>query len=152
MYSEGIFVGYRWFDRKGVEPEFPFGYGLSYTTFEYSDLKLASKRNGEVHVTFKIKNTGTRDGAEAAQVYVGDTRSSVERPPKELKGIVKVFLKAGEKKTVSVVLKKDAFAYYDAKRSEWKAERGGFDIMVGGSSRDIRLRARFNLGRDIVFK
>ncbi len=151
-YSEGIFVGYRWFDRKGIEPQFPFGYGLSFTTFEYSDLKFASKRNGELRVTFKIKNTGTRDGAEAAQVYVGDTRSSVERPPKELKGIAKVFLKAGEKKTVSVELKKDAFAFYDARRSEWKAERGGFDIMVGGSSRDIRLRGRFNLGRNIIFK
>ncbi len=151
-YSEGIFVGYRWFDRKGIEPQFPFGYGLSFTTFEYSDLKFASKRNGELRVTFKIKNTGTRDGSEAAQVYVGDTQSSVERPPKELKGIAKVFLKAGETKTFSVVLKKEAFAFYDANRSEWKAERGGFDILVGGSSRDIRLRGRFNLGRDIVFK
>lgn len=151
-YSEGIFVGYRWFDKRSIKPLFPFGHGLSYTTFEYSDLQLTAKGDAEVTVALNVRNTGRRDGAEAVQLYVDDVRSSAERPRHELKGIAKVFLKAGEKKTVSMTLKKDAFAFYDVRSSAWVAEPGEFNLLIGSSSRDIRLRTTYRLGRRISFK
>ena len=151
-YSEGIFVGYRWFDKRSIKPLFPFGHGLSYTTFEYSELQLRPTGGGELVATLSVRNTGSRDGSEAVQLYVEDVRSSVERPPQELKGIAKVFLKAGEKKTVSITLSKDAFAFFDVRSSAWVAEPGDFKILVGSSSRDIRLRKTYRLGRKISFK
>ena len=151
-YKEGIFVGYRWFDAKNIEPLFPFGHGLSYTNFEYSNLKLIKENEAELTVQFDIKNTGKRVGAEAAQVYVQDIESSLPRPVKELKGFEKVFLKASEKKTISIILKQDAFAFYDPKTSNWIAEKGLFKIMVGSSSRDIRLTGDFNLKNGLSFK
>ncbi|HTH37146.1 MAG TPA: glycoside hydrolase family 3 C-terminal domain-containing protein, partial [Pyrinomonadaceae bacterium] len=135
-YSEGIFVGYRWFDKHGTEPLFPFGHGLSYTDFQYSNLRLKTVGNGELSVTFDVANVGKRPGAEAAQVYVADEVSTVERPPKELKGIEKVFLRPGERRTLSVRLDKGAFAFYDTARSTWMVERGSFNLLVGSSSRD----------------
>ncbi len=151
-YKEGIFVGYRWFDTKNIEPLFPFGHGLSYTTFEYSNLKLIKGNADDLTVNFDIKNTGKRDGAEAAQVYVKDLESSLPRPEKELKGFEKVFLKAGEKKTVSIKLNKDAFAFYDPKKSAWVAEKGDFKILVGSSSRLIRFSGDYKLNETISWK
>jgi beta-glucosidase len=152
-YEEGLLVGYRWFDAKRVEPLFPFGHGLSYTRFAYSGLRLAEGRSGKgpaLAVEFEVSNTGARDGAEVAQIYVGDESSSLPRPPKELKGFRKVFLKAGQRQTVSVTLDQSAFAFYDPERRQWVAEKGDFKIMVGSSSRDIRLEGNFRLARTVT--
>ncbi len=132
-YKEGLLVGYRWFDTKSIEPLFPFGYGLSYTTFAYSNVV---ERNG--HVFVDVKNTGARDGAEVVQLYVEPVKPSVERPLKELKGFIKVMLKAGETKTVEVPLAPHAFAFYDPTKKSWIAEAGEYRLLVGASSRDIR--------------
>jgi beta-glucosidase len=147
-FSEGIFLGYRHFDRSDVKPRFPFGYGLSYTTFEYSDIELnhTSVRKGSpVKVTFSVKNTGEYDGAEIAQVYVSDLESGLERPVKELKGFEKVFLKKGETKKVTVDLCNSAFSYYDPDKGGWITEPGDFRILVGSSSQDIRLNADLSI-------
>lgn len=141
-YREGIYVGYRYYDKANVDVRFPFGYGLSYTTFEYSDLALSAgsiKDTDTLTVSFQVKNTGGVDGAEIAQVYVADVDSTIYRAPKELKGFRKIFLKAGEEKTVSVTLDKRAFAYYNVALGDWHVESGAFKILVGASSRDIRL-------------
>ena len=121
---------------------------MSYTKFEYSDINLSSaniKDTDELTVTFKIKNVGERDGAEVAQVYVADKESTIFRPVKELKGFAKVFLKAGEEKEVSITLGKRAFAFYNVDLQDWQVETGLFDIMVGASSRDIRLAKAVNI-------
>ena len=153
-YAEGLLVGYRWFDAQKIEPQFPFGYGLSYTTFKYSNLKIFSRvvKNSSTNGTiltaqFEIKNTGTRDGAEIAQLYVHEKNPSLSRPEKELKGFKKVFLKAGETKTVSIPLNQTAFAFYDPAQNGWVAEKDGFEILIGSSSRDLRLRDYFNLAQ-----
>jgi len=149
-YDEGIYVGYRWFDKNNIEPDFAFGHGLSYTSFKYSNLKLVpGKDDGILTVRFDVENSGGRDGAEAAQVYTQDVESSVPRPAKELKGFEKVFLKAGEKKTVSIALDFNAFAFYDTSKRSWVAEKGEFKILVGSSSRDIRLQGDFRLKRTV---
>lgn len=148
QYKEGIFVGYRGYDKKGIVPQFCFGHGLSYTTFEYSNLTITPKRisRGEnMEVKCDVKNTGSIEGAEVVQVYVGDVESRLPRPPKELKGFQKVFLKPGEARTVKVNLGPEAFSYYDPEKKTWLAEPGGFEILVGASSRDIRLKDFFNL-------
>lgn len=147
-HKESVFIGYRYYDTAKKDVLFPFGYGLSYTTFEYSDLELSSaniKDTDDLVVTFKIKNTGDVDGAEAAQIYVADQESTIYRPVKELKGFTKVFLKAGEEKEVSVTLSKRAFAFYNVDLQDWQVETGLFDIMVGASSRDIRLTKTVNI-------
>lgn len=144
-YSEGIFLGYRYFDQADSKPRFPFGYGLSYTTFEYSDLKVDAVNGLPVKISFKITNTGKAAGAEAAQVYVSDLQSSVERPEKELKGFDKVFLEPGESKVVEITLEKDAFQYYDVNKRSWVLEPGDFEIKVGRSSEDIVLNERITL-------
>lgn len=141
-YRESIYVGYRYYDKAEMGVLFPFGHGLSYTQFAYSDLKLDKTRfkaEKGLTVSFKIRNTGERDGAEVAQVYVADVESSVFKAPKELKGFEKVFLKAGEEKTVELTLDERAFAYYDTAAQGWRAESGKYQILVGASSRDIRL-------------
>lgn len=141
-YRESIFVGYRYYDKAGKEVRFPFGYGLSYTQFSYSGLRLskkAVKQGEELTVSFKIKNTGKVDGAEIAQVYVAAPESAIFKAPKELKGFAKVFLKAGEQKTVTVALTERAFAYYNVNLHDWHVESGSYQILVGASSRDIRL-------------
>jgi beta-glucosidase len=132
-YTEGIFLGYRHYDRAPIKPLFPFGYGLSYTTFQYSKLQV-SRDPRDVKVSFTIKNTGHRQGAEIAQIYVGDTHSHLPRPVKELKGFVKVDLKPGEERSASVLLDRRSFAYYDAVGKQWKVEPGKFTIFVGSSS------------------
>ncbi len=144
-YRESVYVGYRYFDKVDKAVRYPFGYGLSYTTFEYSDLNVSatSIKEGEpLTVTFKVKNTGDVDGAEVAQLYVADVESTIYRPVKELKGFEKVWLAAGEEKTVSITLDSRAFAYYNVLINDWHVESGDFDIMVGASSRDIKLTQR----------
>ena len=142
-YAEDIFVGYRYFETFAPEKVmFPFGFGLSYTTFEYSDLKVSAdsiKDTDTLKVSFKIKNTGDRDGAEVAELYVAQENSTIFRPEKELKGFKKVFLKAGEEKEVEIELSKRAFAFYDVDLGDWHVETDNYKILVGASSRDIRL-------------
>ena len=141
-HRESVYIGYRYYDTAKKEVLFPFGYGLSYTTFEYSDIKVSSKDiedTDTLKVSFKIKNTGSVDGAEIAQVYVADKESTIFRPEKELRAFTKVFLKAGEEKEVTVELGKRAFAYYNVNIGDWHVETGEFDILVGASSRDIKL-------------
>lgn len=147
-YREGVYVGYRYYDSANKAVRFPFGFGLSYTTFEYSDLKLSAdsiKDTDTLTATFRIKNTGSVDGAEVAQLYVSDVESTIYRPVKELKGFKKVFLKAGEEKEVSIDLDKRAFAFYNVDAHDWQVETGEFKILVGASSRDIKLEASVNV-------
>lgn len=143
-YSEGIFTGYRGYDANEVKPLFPFGFGLSYTTFAYSNMNVRKVADG-VEVSFDIKNTGKVTASEVAQVYVSDVEASVVRPKKELKGFEKIQLKKGEKKTVKVVLPLDAFKYYDIDAHEFVLESGRFNILVGGSSDNLPLQAGVDL-------
>jgi beta-glucosidase len=146
-YTEGVFVGYRGYEKSGVKPLFPFGYGLSYTTFAYKNLSVSPvSASGKVDVHFDVTNTGNRAGAEVAEVYVGDRHSSVPRPVKELKGFTKVSLGAGETKQVSVSLDRRTFAYYDVKKHDWTVDPGDFDVYVGRSSAQIDLTGKVALG------
>jgi beta-glucosidase len=151
-YEEGLLVGYRWFDTKNIDPLFPFGFGLSYTRFEYSDLRLKPSDSGAVTAEFDIKNVGSRDGAEVAQLYVQEVKPRLQRPLKELKGFNKVFLKAGERRTVSIPLDTASFAFYDPERKAWVAEAGTFKILVGGSSRDIALQQDFRVPKTAIIR
>ncbi len=147
-YREGVYVGYKYYDTANKQVAFPFGFGLSYTTFEYSDIKVSAnniKDTDTVTVSFKIKNTGDVAGAEVAQLYVNDVESTIFRPVKELRGFKKVFLEPGEEKEVEIVLDKRAFAYYNVNIHDWHVESGEFKILVGASSRDIRLEASINV-------
>jgi beta-glucosidase len=150
QYSEGVFVGYRQYDRSETKPLFAFGHGLSYTKFEYSGLSVSpqsANATGPVTVSFEVKNTGQREGAEIAQLYVGDSHASIPRPVKELKGFAKINLKPGESKQVTLTLDCRAFSFYDVKKSDWNAEAGEFPILVGGASDDIQLKGKFTLAR-----
>lgn len=141
-YREGIFVGYRYYDKKKMDVLFPFGYGLSYTTFAYSNLRLDKKEMKDtdtVTVSVDVTNTGDRTGKEIVQLYVADRESTVIRPEKELRDFAKVELAPGETKTVSFTLGKRAFAYYNTTIHDWHVETGDFDILIGKSSRDIVL-------------
>ena len=140
-YREGIYIGYRYYDKKKMDVRFPFGYGLSYTTFEYSDIKAdkaAMQDTDTLTVSMRVKNTGSRKGKEAVQLYVRDEESTVGRPVRELKGFCKVELEPGEEKEVTFTLDKRAFAYYEPKIQDWFVESGVFHIEIGSSSRDIR--------------
>ena len=144
-YREGIFVGYRYYDKKEMEVRFPFGHGLSYTTFRYEELKLDRKvlEEGEtLTVSLKVTNTGTRAGKETVQLYVGDRTGKVQRPLWELKGFVKAALEPGESKTVSMALDSRAFSWYSTELQDWYAFPGEYEIALGASSRDLRLRER----------
>jgi beta-glucosidase len=146
LYGEGIFVGYRYYEKKDIEPLFPFGYGLSYTTFAYRNLALGATEYGpedEIRVSVEVENTGSRSGQEAVQVYVRDVESSLMRPEKELKAFAKVMLEPGESQTVTFALGKDALSCYDPAQKRWVAEAGEFEVLVGSSSQDIRLAGRF---------
>lgn len=150
-HRESIYIGYRYYDKAKKDVLFPFGYGLSYTSFAYSDIKLSAdkiKDTDTLTVSFKIKNTGSVDGAEIAQVYVADKESTIFRPEKELQGFTKVFLKAGEEKEVSVVLSKRSFAFWNVNIQDWQVESGAFEILAGASSRDIRLTAQVEVISD----
>ena len=135
-YREGLYIGYRYYETAHVPVRYPFGYGLSYTTFAYSDLKADADK-----VTFTITNTGSRAGAEIAQLYVAKADAAVFRPEKELKGFAKVFLQAGECKTVTIPLDDKAFRYWNVKTDRWETEGGSYQLLVGASVQDIRLRA-----------
>jgi beta-glucosidase len=135
-YREGLYVGYRYFETAGVPVRFPFGFGMSYTTFAYSELTVDTKK-----AVFTLTNTGSRDGAEVAQLYVGAKGGSVYRPAKELKGFKKVFLKAGESKKVTIELDDKAFRYFNEKTNRFEIDGGVYSIMIGASCADIRLSA-----------
>lgn len=139
-YEEGILVGYRWFDTKKIAPQFPFGYGLSYTGFEFGALstdKAAYEKDEVILVNFTVKNTGSRYGAEVAQLYVSDPVASVLRPAKELKAFEKVFLQPGETKTVTLTVKVADLAFYDESKKDWNVEAGEFILQLGNSSGNI---------------
>ncbi len=138
-YRESIFVGYRYYDKAGIEPKYPFGYGLSYTTFAYSDLSVTDKG-----VSFTITNTGAVAGAEAAQMYIGAKNSRVFRAVKELKGFKKVCLKAGESASVNIPFDEYSFRWYNVKTDRWETEDCDYSIMIGASSRDIRLEGEYH--------
>ena len=150
-YAEGIYVGYRYYDTKNVEPQFPFGFGLSYTTFEYSDLKLAritfAGKNPIWNFTINVRNTGQRSGADVVQLYVHDGHSKIDRPAHELKGFSRVELNPGESKTIELQLDNSAFQYWSPTTKQWTLDPGTFEIQVGASSRDIRLKAPVQIGR-----
>ena len=149
-YEEGLLVGYRWFDTKKIEPLFPFGHGLSYTTFEYSNLRLVSSKESAgpvVTAEFEVANTGTREGSEVAQLYIHPENPGLPRPDKELKGFKKIALKPGEKKTVSLPLGQEAFSYYDPAKNGWWFDKSDYKVLVGASSRDIRLESQLNLAK-----
>lgn len=142
-YNEGVFVGYRYYDTKEMPVRYPFGYGLSYTTFEYSDLQLSAdkiKDTDTLKVTLKVKNTGDRAGKEIVQLYVADKTGSASRPVKELKNFVKVELQPQEEKIVEMELDKRSFAWYNTQIHDWYAASGEYEILAAASSRDIRLK------------
>jgi len=133
-YQEGIFVGYRHYEKEEIKPAYSFGYGLTYTDFTFDNLTLMSEMGGIVTVSVDVRNVGTMAGAEVVQCYVADCECSVERPVKELKAYSKVFLQPGECKTVTMTLNREAFAFYDVVSREFKVETGEFEIYVGTSS------------------
>jgi beta-glucosidase len=134
-YNDGIYVGYRYYDTYGVDPQFPFGFGLSYTTFKYSDLKI----NGNT-IALNLKNTGKVAGGEVVQLYVSKQYAAVKRPVKELKAFDKVFLKPGETKAVTLKINDEAFKYYNEDKKQWFLEPGKYDILVGSSSKELKLK------------
>ena len=147
-YDEGIFMGYRYWDKSGISPRYPFGYGLSYTSFEYANLTTDKKeysRGEPVKVTVDVKNVGGRDGAEVAELYVGQRNCAIPRPVKELKGYDKKFVKVGQAVTMSFVLDPSAFSYFDPDKNAWTTDAGEFVIYVGSSSADIRRTATITL-------
>jgi beta-glucosidase len=157
-YKEGIFVGYRGYEHNNVKPRFPFGFGLSYSTFKFSNLSVTpadtsamapSGRPALYTVTFDVTNAGSRAGSEVAQVYVGEAKPRVPRPAKELKGFSRVELAAGETKHVTLLLDARAFAFYDAAGRHWQADAGTFAILVGDSSAETPLFATVTLPKAI---
>lgn len=145
-YNEGIYVGYRFIDKNNLKPTFPFGHGLSYTTFEYGNVsapKVFVKENDKIEVSIPITNTGDRKGKEIVQLYIRDVKSSVERPVKELKRFKKVELNPGETRDITFELDRDALSYFDADRHGWVMEPGDFEILIGASSGDIRSKSKF---------
>jgi beta-glucosidase len=147
-YGEGIFVGYRYYDKKRVEPLFPFGFGLSYTTFSYGQPRLSAREIGPddaLQVSVDVTNTGQRTGNEVVQLYVRDRQARLQRPEKELKAFAKVAVAPGETKTVTLSIGREALAYYDDRAHQWVAEAGEFDVLIGASAQDIRGTATFTL-------
>lgn len=149
-YAEGIYVGYRYYDTKNIEPAFPFGYGLSYTTFEYKDLKVANaspsgSNKQQAEITVQVKNTGSRAGAEVVQLYIHPEHSGIDRPVHELKGFRRVELQPGQSQQVQFTIDRDALSYWSPEKKSWVMEPGSYQIEVGSSSRDIRVRAPLNV-------
>ena len=147
-YKEDILVGYRWFDTKKIKPLFPFGYGLSYTTFSYGKPSLSQTSmtaDGSVTVKVDVTNTGKRAGAEVVQLYIADLKSSLPRPTKELKGFKKVQLNPGETKTVEFTIDRSALEFYNDATKQWTAEPGAFEAIIGASATDIKGKVKFEL-------
>ena len=147
-YSEGVYVGYRWYSSKKIKVQFPFGHGLSYTTFEYANAKADQPEmtaGQTLKVSVDVTNTGATDGAEVVQLYINDVKSTIDRPVMELKNFEKVYLKAGETKTVTFEIDAEDLSYFDADKHEWVAEPGKFKALIGSSSEDIRSTVNFKL-------
>jgi len=143
VYDEGIFIGYRWYEMKNIKPLYSFGFGLSYTSFEYANLEISKSAfhaEEEIVVKFELKNTGAVMGSEIAQLYIKDVESSVERPLKELKGFEKVQLNSGEKTKISIILSREDFSFWSPELKAWTAEPGTFEILVGPSSDNLVLK------------
>ena len=154
IYGEGVFIGYRYFDKKDVEPLFPFGFGLSYTTFEYTGIKASErsiKDTDGVTIEVTVKNTGNLPGKEIIQLYVHEQNPAVGRPENELKAFNKIALAPGEEKVVKFTLSKRDFAYYDADLRDWNVRPGRFDVLVGGSSRDLPLKETIEVQTQIAY-
>jgi beta-glucosidase len=141
-YDEGVKVGYKWYDAENKKPLFPFGYGLSYTTYRYSGLQVTPGE--KVKVTFTVTNTGAREGSEIAEVYAG-LPAAAEEPPKRLVGFAKVKLNAGEKKSVTVEIEPKYLSIFDEQKDGWSLLPGEYTIMVGGSSDSLPLKAKVDL-------
>ncbi|CAN0342250.1 unnamed protein product, partial [Ectocarpus sp. 4 AP-2014] len=137
-YSEGIFVGYRWFDKENIPVQYPFGYGLSYTQFDYSDLNILNSTL-PIKVEVNVTNSGHIEGAEIVQLYISDPESDIEKPVRELKTFDKIHLKPGESKKVIFELNEQSFSHYNVGQKEWVIDKGEFLIEVGTSSRDLKL-------------
>jgi beta-glucosidase len=150
VYREGIFMGYRGYEHNHVEPQYPFGYGLSYTTFSFSNLKSMPSGDGRFNVTFDVTNTGQLPGATVAQLYVGEASPKVERPAKELKAFQRVLMQPGETRHVVVDLMPRSFSYFDVKSSAWHADAGSYNLMLGGSSQDIQQKITIQLPKPLT--
>lgn len=147
-YKEGVFVGYRWYENKKIQPLYAFGHGLSYSTFKYSDLKISPaiiRPEERIAVEFRVTNTGKVAGTEVAQVYVRDVQASVPRPEKELKGFSRVTLAPGESRIVRVRITGKELGFWDVKQHDWSTERGEYRVLVGGGSDAIALDAGFRV-------
>jgi beta-glucosidase len=150
-YKEGVFVGYRGYEKQGTKPQFAFGHGLSYTTFKYADLAVKpAQGSAPYEVSFTVTNTGQRAGATVPQLYIADVESSVPRPLKELKGFAKLDLQPGESRTVTLPLDVRSFAFYDVAAKRWHAEAGTFQVLLGESSANITLQTDLKLPRDLT--
>ncbi|WP_353567253.1 glycoside hydrolase family 3 C-terminal domain-containing protein [Haloferula sargassicola] len=152
-YAEGIYVGYRHFDTRGIVPQFPFGHGLSYTRFAYGNLEMSAASvapDGEIEVSLEVANTGRRAGDEIVQLYVRDPSPAIDRPKQELKGFARVSLQPGERKKVSMKVRPRDLAYFDVARRQWMAKAGRYEIRVGASSRDVRQRSTVQLTADFT--
>jgi beta-glucosidase len=150
-YSEGLYIGYRHVDKAGLQPLFPFGFGLSYTSFELGEPRLSADHlepGGELTVTVPVRNTGDRAGQTVVQLYVRDPEARLERPDKELKGFAKVWLQPNETQNVTITLDMRALAYFDDTRAAWVADAGDFDLLIGTSSVDLPHTARVRLVRE----
>ena len=147
-YDEGIYVGYRYFDKNNIDPLFPFGYGLSYTEFEYSNVKINKKeaaKGEKIELSMELKNVGEREGAEIVQIYAKKLDTKVDRPPQELIGFSKVYLSPKEGKTITMSIETDDLCYYDAEKHQWTLEPGEYKLLLGTSSRDIRLETSISI-------
>jgi len=148
-YSEGLLVGYRWFDTKNVEPLYPFGYGLSYTSFEINNVRLDKKEtyseNDTIYVTVEVINTGDMDGKEVVQLYATKKESKVERAAQELKGFEKILVKKGQMATVTMAVPVKELAYYDVALKKWIVELGTYNFRIGNSSRDMKAEVSVNI-------
>lgn len=145
-YSEGIYVGYRWYEARGIKPLFAFGYGLSYTSFEYGQAKASSSKMGKtLKISVPVKNTGAVAGAEVVQLYIADKEASVDRPVKELKGFEKIWLEPGQTKTVTFTIDRQALSFFDEASHSWVAEKGEFEALVAAASDDVRSTVTFSL-------
>jgi beta-glucosidase len=154
-YSEGLYVGYRYYDKKKIKPLFPFGFGLSYTKFDYTMLIVDREKitdKDQIKVTVRLKNTGKCHGKEIVQLYISDKNNAVSRPEKELKGFEKIALNPGEEKELVFTLDKRSFAYYNTKIKDWHVQGGTYEIVVGSSSQDIRLKKSINVESTVKIK
>ncbi|KAL1864284.1 hypothetical protein VTK73DRAFT_5994 [Phialemonium thermophilum] len=153
LYGEGIYIGYRWYEKTKKEVLFPFGHGLSYTTWELANLVVREQTEASVRISVEVANRGPRDGAEVVQIYVSPRVSSAQRPPKELKGFAKVQVPTGETRLAQVELDtKYACSFWDATADCWTMEEGTYDVLVGNSSRNVVLQAAFDVGKTMRWR